>query len=260
MKRFLSAVFLAGLVAAHDEAGEAVASCAGPVLWELSIPFWQFALLALAASIGFVFMVHSLAKRKTALAALGFLLAVSASGYYLTTPGFNWETGFFEENQHVHADIKVYVQGQAVNFSEYRFQSSVEQPLTEFIHFHDGNANIVHLHASGVALSYLFKTFGGFLNQTCLQVAAGEPMHCAQNPSHTLKLGPDTLKFYLNNQSVSDLSAYPFKDLDQILISFGPSGADVSQEIASVTAEACIPSKKCEPPEGYDVHAETCGA
>lgn len=257
MKRVLSIALLSGLAAAHDEASE-VASCAGPVLSELSIPFWQFALLALATSAGFAFMVYSMARGKPMLAVLGFLVAVGASGYYLTTPGFNWETGFFEKNQHVHADVKVFIQGQAVNFSEARFQSSAEQPLTEFIHFHDGNGHVVHLHASGVPLSYLFKTFGGFMNQTCLQVAQGEPLHCSDGED-VLKVGPNALKFYVNNQSVPDASAYQLQDLDQVLIWFGPSGADVSSELSSVTSEACIQSKKCEPPEGYDLHAETCG-
>lgn len=258
MKRLLFLVFLSGFASAHDEAGEAVASCAGPVLSELSIPLWLFGVLAGVTVVGFLFMVHSIAKRRAAFALLGFVLAVGASGYYMTTSGFNWETGFFDKNQHVHADIRVVVAGEAVNFSETRFQSSVEQPLTEFIHFHDGNGNVVHLHASGVPLSYLFKTFGGFLNQTCLQVAEGEPLHCVDGPD-TLNSGRNTLKFYLNNQSVSDLSTYPFKDLDQILISFGRMDADVSQELSSVTSEACIQSKKCEPPEGYDLHTETCG-
>ncbi len=258
MKRLFLFLLLAALASAHAEDAAETVACSAPVLSELTISFWQFAVLAGLVLAGALCVGYGVATKKWAFALAGIVLAAAASGFYLQTPGFNPATGFFEKNQHVHADFKVYVNGGAVNFSEGRFQSTNEHSLTEYVHFHDGNGNVVHLHASGVPLSYIFGTFGGFLNQTCIRVAQGEPLYCAEEG--TLKLGPNRLKFFVNNQSVTDLSPYPFHDLDQILISFGPVGADVSGELASVTSEACIPSGKCPVPEGYDLHNESCGS
>ncbi len=241
-----------GLVMAHEEDGSEVQSCAAPVLSEATIPLWQFAGLVALFVTGAAAIGMGVSLKRMEFAAVGVLLVLVAAGVYASGPGFNLRTGFFEKNQHVHADIQVYIQGKAVNFSEYRFQSTNQRALTEYIHFHDGRGNVVHLHASGVPLSYLFGTFGGVLNQSCIQVAAGEPLYCSN--------GADSLSFFVNGQAQLDAGAYVFKDLDKLLISYGPFNADVSAQLASVTSEACIVSGKCPVPPGYDLHQESCGS
>ena len=265
----LSALF-SGLVSAHAEDSSEVQSCAAPVLSEATIPLWQFGALAALFVAGALVVGLGLSLKKPValagvslrglhVAVVGAVLVLAAAGVYASGPGFNFKTGFFEKDQHVHADIKVFIQGQAVNFSEARFQSTAEHALTEYIHFHDGRSNVVHLHASGVPLSYLFGTFGGVLNASCIQVASDEPMHCADG-SGVLKVGPNQLKFYVNGQLQADAGSYVLKDLDRLLISFGPSGQDVSSQLASVTEEACIFSGKCPVPPGYDLHPESCAS
>lgn len=250
-----------GFVLAHEE-DESVQSCAAPVLSEATIPLWQFAALSALFVAGALAVGFGLSLKKKAfaglpvsglhVAALGVLFVMVAAGVYVSGPGFNFKTGFFEKNQHVHADIKVYVNGAAVNFSEYRFQSTNQRPLTEFIHFHDGRATIVHLHASGVPLSYLFGTFGGVLNASCIQAASGVPLHCSD--------GSRSLRLYVNGNWQPDAGAYVFQDLDQLLISYGPADENVSALLQSVTAEACILSGKCPVPPGYDLHQESCAS
>ncbi len=241
-----------GSVWAHEKDASEVQSCSAPVLSEATIPLWQFAGLVALFVTGAAAIGMGIAIKRLEFAAVGVLLVLVAAGVYTFGPGFNLKTGFFEKNQHVHADIQVYVQGQAVNFSESRFQSSSERPLTEYIHFHDGRGNVVHLHASGVPLSYLFGTFGGFLNATCIQVAAGGPPYCSD--------GSASLNFFVNGKVATDAGAYVFKDLDELLISYGSSGQAVSSQLASVTSEACIISGKCPVPAGYDLHKESCAS
>lgn len=262
---FLSLIVLSlfsGLVFAHED--NAVESCAAPVPSEASIPLWQFVALVslfVAGALGIVFGL-SVGKKLFSfsgamlhgshIVVLGAFMVFVAAWVYASGPGFNFKTGFFEKNQHVHADLKVYVMGAAVNFSQGRFQNSNENPLSEFIHFEYGNGNAVHLHASGVPLSYLFSTFGGVLNKTCLQVASSMPLYCSA--------GANSLRFYVNGNWNADPESYQLTDLDQLLISYGPADENVSALLQSVTAEACILSGKCPVPAGYDLHEEGCAA
>ncbi|MBI2445685.1 hypothetical protein HYV43_04820 [Candidatus Micrarchaeota archaeon] len=240
------------LVMAHEEDGSEVQSCAAPVLGEATIPLWQFGALAALFVAGAVATGFGVSFRKWPLAGAGVLMFLIAAVVYASGPGFNLKTGFFEKNQHVHADIQVYIQGVAVNFSERRFQSTNERALTEYVHFHDGNGHVVHLHASGVPLSYLFGTFDGVLNQSCIQVAAGEPLYCTD--------ASRSLRFYVNGNWNPDSAGYQLRDLDQLLISYGPATEDVKSLLSTVTAEACIVSGKCPVPPGYDLHLESCSS
>ncbi len=244
-------LLFSSFASAHEEDGGAQ-SCSAPVLSEATIPLWQFAALVALFVAGAVAVGFGLSFRKHPLAAAGILMVLIAAGIYASGPGFNFKTGFFEKNQHVHADVKVYIQGQAVNFSEYRFQSTNQRPLTEFIHLHDDRGSILHLHASGVPLSYLFGTFGGNLNASCIQVASGEPAYCTDDRN--------SLRFYVNGNWYSDAGGYVFSDLDQLLISYGPPTEDVKALLSSVTAESCILSGKCPVPPGYDLHKESCAS
>lgn len=267
MRRFfvpfgLLVLLFSGLVSA-DGGGEGAQTCSAPVLSEATIPLWQFVALAalfIAGALGVGVGLTLQGKPVSGIrgvsglhvAGVGLLMVLIAAGAYASGPGFNLKTGFFEKDQHVHADMKVFIQGQAVNFSEARFQSTSQRALTEYIHFHDGNGNVVHLHASGVPLSYLFGTFGGKLSSSCIQVASGDPTYCTD--------GQNSLRFYVNGNWNPDPAGYQLRDLDQLLISYGPATENVSALLGSVTAEACIPSGKCPVPPGYVVTPESCGS
>ncbi len=255
MKRFFVVLlFLAAVSAlASAHADDALGtSCDAPILSEISMPLWPFVALVGVFVLGAVGVGFGISFKKLPIAALGVVLLLASVGLYASGPGFNFKTGFFDKNIHYHADIQTYVYGKAVNFSEVRFQGTEEAELSGFVHFHDGNGHVIHLHASGVPLSYFFGSFGGVLSSNCLQVASGEPLLCTN--------ATETLKFFVNGKAVPDAGSYQFQDVDKLLVSYGPTGEDVTNQVASVTNEACIASGKCPVPVGYDLHKENCAS
>ena len=105
-------------------------------------------------------------------------------------------------SQHIHADFKVYVNGQALDFAkpEYYMKSS-------FMHVDDNQnkedaGGVLHMHATNVPLWLFFKSIG-------MNVSKGS-------------------KFYLNGKKVDNLDNYVFQDLDKILISDGPENDPVT--------------------------------
>ncbi len=130
-------------------------------------------------------------------------------------------------SQHIHADFKVYVDGQALDFAkpEYFMKSSV-------LHV-DNNQNredssgVLHMHATKVPLWLFFKSLGFSLQKDSLTLADGRILKNENGNS---------LKFYLNGQKVDDLSDYVFQPQDKLLISYGPENdPDIQRQISSVT-------------------------
>ncbi len=226
-------------------------SCAGPVPWEQTLTFPEFAGLAAVALAGLALLAYGLAgKKRVAFAALGAVLAIGSVGYYVTaTPGFNPEIGFFQKGIHEHADLKVFVYGKAVDFSKERFESSNERSLSEFMHFHNHDGDVIHIHATKVPLSYFFRTFNATLDADCVGVDA---RYCSNTT--------DSLKFYVNGKAMQNPGAYVPKESDRILISFGPAGEDVSAQLENVTSNACIYSGTCPRPPGFKEGEESCSA
>src|SRR3989338_8811613 len=90
---------------------------------------------------------------------------------------------------HNHADVKVYINSKAVDFSERKYQLAAR-----FIHFEEGIGDVIHIHATGLTLDHLFKSLGGDLINNCI-VLEGQS-YCNN--------GDKTLKFYVNGQKSSE--------------------------------------------------------
>lgn len=130
--------------------------------------------------------------------------------------------------QHIHADFKVYVDGQALNFAkpEYYMKSS-------FIHV-DNNPNskedssgVLHMHATKVPLSIFFRSLGMNLTKDSLTLVGGQVLKNENGK---------TLKFYLDGKKVDELSEYTFQPLDKLLISYGPENdPNIQKQINSET-------------------------
>ena len=132
-------------------------------------------------------------------------------------------TGTASQAYHIHFDIKTYTNGSPINFSLAKYQESATNPLDPNIHFHDGNGNIIHVHAVNTPLSELFNS---------LKIVF---------PSDTKT---STLKLYVNGSlNIQGLSYVP-QDLDQILVTYG-TGTVNPKELSSVTKDSCIYSLKC---------------
>ena len=121
---------------------------------------------------------------------------------------------------HIHANIKVIVNGKPIDFTQSTYQSEEGKELNEFIHFHDGKGDMFHVHKKGMKLSDLFASFG--------MTPVG--------------------KLYVNGKENAAFLDYEPQDLDRILITDGV--------MAEVSDDACIYSEKC--PERGTPPTEEC--
>lgn len=140
------------------------------------------------------------------------------------------------EAYHAHFDIAVYINDKKVDLSQSKYQSTENDELDPYIHLHDGNGKVVHVHKQGVPLIELFSS-----------IKLSFPENSSTN----------SLKVYVNGKLNDQTLAYVPKDLDQILVSYGPiSDKLTSNQIASVTNDSCIYSLKC--PERGTPPPESC--
>jgi len=114
-------------------------------------------------------------------------------------------------SEHVHASILAKLHGDKFDFSgpAYQIKSSWQ-------HFEARDGSTIHRHATGVMLGYLFETIGIELDDECFAFkasAGGERRFCTNEEF--------SLKFYVNQQLVPNLTEYVFEDQDRILVSYG---------------------------------------
>lgn len=122
---------------------------------------------------------------------------------------------------HIHADVKVYINGQSIDFSQKKYQLT-----TSYIHFEDGLGDVVHIHATGLTTEHLFKSLNGDFNNNCLKL--DEQTYCND--------GNKKLKFYVNGNPNGEFGYYIMKDLDKILVSYGSeNSADIQNQLGSIT-------------------------
>lgn len=125
---------------------------------------------------------------------------------------------------HIHADIQVYINGNAIDFSQKKYQLA-----TSFIHFEDGIGNVIHVHATGMTLGHLFKSLRMDLDSSC--IAAEGRDYCNENSNK--------LKIYVNGRMNSQFDNYVIRDLDKILVSYGnESDLDIKKQMDSITSLA----------------------
>lgn len=153
-----------------------------------------------------------------------------------------------DEPVHLHADLRVFVDGAAIDFSQDKYQSTKEHELNPETHFHDGVGNMVHVHAAGVTLNDLFGSLDMNLSRDCLQLDSGESK-CAT--------GEQKLRLYVNGTESADAGDYLIKDLDRVLVFYGqPTTTAIERELAAVSNDACIYSETC--PERGTPPTEEC--
>jgi len=168
-----------------------------------------------------------------------FLITVGI-GYYLYESTKPRRVGEI----HIHADFKVYINGEAMNFSQEKYMSNEKRLLSNFAHLHDLEGDVMHFHLRGVDLGFFFKTLNITFTHDCFDGYCNE--------------GSKTLKLYVNGKLNSKMQDYIPKDLDKILITYGDD-TDLAQQIASVTDKACIQSLKC-PEKGTPGNESSCSS
>ena len=122
---------------------------------------------------------------------------------------------------HIHADVKVYINGQAIDFSQRKYQLQ-----NSFIHFEENIGDVVHTHATSLTLGHLFKSIKIDFNQNCIVVEGQN--YCNENDKK--------LKFYVNGQLNNEFDNKIIRDLDKYLISYGNENeADIQKQLSSIT-------------------------
>lgn len=125
------------------------------------------------------------------------------------------------KSTHKHADVKVYINGQSIDFSQRKYQIT-----TSFIHFEEGIGDVVHTHATGLTVGHLFKSVGMDFNNNC--IIFEENNYCND--------GNKELKFYVNGQPNNGYATYVIKDLDKILVSYGSENeAEIQKQMSFIT-------------------------
>lgn len=138
-------------------------------------------------------------------------------------------------SQHIHADFKVYINSQALDFSDKDHMGRVRKnlPVSSFMHVDSGSpapektGDILHMHATGVPLGLFFKSIGMKLEKDSFILDNGWVLKNENG---------NTLKFYLNGKKADSLENYVFQDLDKILISYGQENdPDIERQLGTMT-------------------------
>jgi len=155
-----------------------------------------------------------------------------------------------EENVHIHADFKMYINGSVFDLTQDKYQTSEEKEASSSVHIHDKNGDIVHAHKKGVTIGDFFRSIGMSFAKDCLTLDNGKN-YCNQTGMK--------LKFFVNGKENITFETYEIKDLDRILVSYGPvTDPTVQKQIDSVGDRACIYSEKC-PERGKPPDEECIG-
>ena len=170
-------------------------------------------------------------KRKNSLIAvavlssIGVIVAISAYNFTQlseTAPGAPPGSGVLGD-EHVHSSMLVKLHDDVFDFS-----SPAYQIKSSWIHFEAQDGTTIHRHSTGVTLGFLFESMAIGLDDECyaFKGTGGERVFCTNDDY--------SLKFFVNHQSVPNLTDYVFEDGDKILISYG---AQTQEEIDSQLAE-----------------------
>ena len=107
----------------------------------------------------------------------------------------------------------------------------------QYAHIEGMDGEVIHVHATGINTGDYFKTLGMRLSDNCFVLnkrLGGQKKFCTDETN--------TLKFFVNGNPNDLYDDYFIKDLDKILISYGPKDEDVSEQLASITDKANIES------------------
>ncbi len=131
------------------------------------------------------------------------------------------------DSQHIHADIKIYINGQALTLAKpENFMKSSFMHIDNHQNQDDANS-LLHMHATKVPLWLFFRSISINLSKDSLTLTDGQILKNENG---------NTLKFYLNGNKVDELAEYVFQPSDKLLISYGPENdPNINQQISSVT-------------------------
>ena len=169
---------------------------------------------------------------------------------------------------HEHANFAVFLNGERYNFSKILYMSSepctadteskpvpagnTPEVLHEVVHLHDQNGGVVHVHRQGI-------TWSDFFTSLNMKFSKGEFVDDAGKKYHDD--AESAFRYFVNGKEVSDITRKDIRDLDSVLITFGPRNqapAVIASELTQIPTDSCQYSGPC--PSRGPAPAETCGA
>ncbi len=185
---------------------------------------------------------------------VGILLVVGGYfGYQYLYPAQPIEQ---TEKYHVHSDFAVFIDGERFNFAQEKYMTSTDicklEYQTRYMHLHDENGDVAHVHKEGQTWKDFFQTLSWTLTDDSLAMDDGK----VYKNTATKKW-----QFFVNGKEVNSIQDYQFQDLDQVLITYGiGEQKEIEKELGMVTKKSCIYSGKCPVPEGVKLPEEHCGS
>ncbi len=209
---------------------------------------------------------------------------------------------------HTHADFAVWINGTQLDFSAPEYMSAPPKvasvsrdaspfvsmmipsvlahgdendghvvPGREYLHLHDGNGHVIHMHKQGLSIGDFFASIGLPMTDQCLTLDEGQMKKFAavaeaeKAPGYsgpTIFFGADRevctgamfqWQMFVNGKEQPFDPSYQPKDMDQILLSYNNGDTEqtqVKRELKALTDDACMYSKTC--PWKGDPPTENC--
>ncbi|MEM2759440.1 MAG: hypothetical protein QXU32_06445 [Nitrososphaerales archaeon] len=156
-------------------------------------------------------------RRRGKLITIGIMVAIAigvgvAVYSYIQTPPRTAGFGAVG-SAHEHAAFKLFINNQEpVDFSLPQYQVK-----SRYIHFEDANGVILHRHATGVDIGFLFESLGMKFTNQCITLGNGTS-YCND--------GDKTVKLFVNGVRNEMYDKYVLQDGDKILLTYGNENMD----------------------------------
>lgn len=149
---------------------------------------------------------------------------------------------------HFHANFAVFVDGERMDLTDSRFMEDVERCKADpnamdpqdRVHLHNGNHDVVHVHAPASTWGHLFANLG---------LGIGDRWMVTEQGAFLGPSGSRSLKFVLNGSSAADIANRPIRSEDRLLVSYGeePVAELVRTQFQHVKSDAAEYNGKMDP-------------
>lgn len=181
---------------------------------------------------------------------------------------------------HKHADFALFINGQQFNFAQEKYMTDLNgNMLSELVHLHDMDGNVIHVHAPGITLGMFFESIGMKLETTTTESGMQEitftddegnaytytRFGCYEyEPGQSICADPiitaQTWRLFVNGEPLAEdmkIEDYLLEDLDQIVLTNASFDQNIDGQLSSVTDKACIQSETC-PERGEPSEGDSC--
>jgi hypothetical protein len=127
---------------------------------------------------------------------------------------------------HLHAVFAVVLEGEAIDFSQDKYQ--VRTTGNQYIHVEGGDGTTLHKHSTMVPVGEFLRSVGMDIRDNCFIRDDGEQF-CEQ--------GNNQLRYYRNATEIQSIMDYSLQDNDRLLIIYGDeTDAEIQAEISKLMA------------------------